>query len=253
MSEKAPTTVKELAKALADLTSRIDVKYDEMKRDLVSLIKTELDPVKQAMNFINESFEAFRAEMQTLKGEIAKVKDDNREMKNNNLRLAKELGDIRKELTDMQQYSRKTNLEIKGIPFARDEDLTSTMKAISTCIGSEIAESDIEVIHRVPSKDKEKPNIIVKFHSRKVRDRVLRAAKKQRLNTSTLGFKDSSPVFVNEHLCPANKVLLAKSLNAKREKNWKFAWVSDGKVLMRKTENSRVLHVTCAEDLERVQ
>ncbi|KAH7949370.1 hypothetical protein HPB49_008438 [Dermacentor silvarum] len=105
--------------------------------------------------------------MQTLKGEIAKVKDDNREIKNN-LHLAKELGDTKKELTGMQQYSRKTNLEIKGIPLARDEDVTSTMKAISTCIGSEIAESDIEVSHRVPSKDKEKPNIIVKFHSRKV-------------------------------------------------------------------------------------
>lgn len=97
-------------------------------------------------------------------------------------------------------------------------------------IASEIAECDIEIINRVPSKYKEKHNVIVKFHSRKVRDRVLRAAEKERMNTSTLGFKDSSPVFVNQHLCAANNILSGKTLNAKPENNLKLAWVSHGSV-----------------------
>lgn len=127
------------------------------------------------------------------------------------------------------------------------------MKKIAVCVESEIQDSDIEVIHRVPTKDKAKQNIVVRFASRKVRDRVLKAAKKHRLNTSSLGLKDNLPIFINEHLCSANKVLLSKALNAKREHKWKFTWVSDGKILMCKTENSRVAHVTCAEDLAQVQ
>ncbi|KAH6937096.1 hypothetical protein HPB50_025532 [Hyalomma asiaticum] len=113
MGDKAPTTVRELAKALADLTSKLDAKYDEIKDDLMALIRTELDPVKEAMDFFNNNFEAFRAEMQTLKSEIAKVQDDNKEIKNDNLRVTNELRGIKKELIDMQQYTHKANLEIK--------------------------------------------------------------------------------------------------------------------------------------------
>lgn len=165
------------------------------------------------------------------------------------MRLLKELKDI-KESADFQQHNRKSNLEIEGIPFTGDGKLTLTMKAICKCIGTEIAESDVEVSHRVPSKDKEKANIIVKFHSRKVRDQFLKAAKKRRLSTSTLDFKNISPVFVNEHLCPTNKILWGKTLSAKGGENGKFTWMSDSKVLTLKAENSRVLHVTCADDLD---
>lgn len=47
---------------------------------------------------------------------------------------------------------------------------------------------------------------------------------------------------------PQKKVLLGKSIQAKEE-NWKFAWLADDRVVMRKSENSNVVHVTCEKDL----
>lgn len=67
-----------------------------------------------------------------------------------------------------------------------------------------------------------------------------------------LGFATNEPIYINEHLCPENKVFLGKAISAKREKNWKFAWVSDGKILMRKSEKAKVLHITCEDDLVKV-
>lgn len=252
MADKTPSTIKELAKAFADFEARFNGKEERLKEALTKVIEKELESVKGSLKFINEKFEEFKTEIVTLKKDFSSVKEDNRHLKQENNRLVKELKEVRSEVVDLQQYSRKTNLEIKGVPSTQDENLLETMQAICSSLKEDITEADIEVIHRVPTKDKTKSNIIVKFASLKYRNRVLLAAKKCRLNTSALGFVENDPIFINEHLCPANKLLLGKALAAKREKNWKYTWVSDGKILMRKAEKTKVLHVTCAEDLNRV-
>ncbi|XP_077512035.1 uncharacterized protein LOC144123122 [Amblyomma americanum] len=252
MSDKAPSTIKELAKALNELSALFDAKHVELKDTVKTVIETELQSLKESMSLINEKFEGFRSEMVEMRKELAVTKAENEAIRSTNAHLTSELKKVRRELTDMQQYSRRNNLEIKGVPVVADENLISTMKTISGCLNTEVVESDIEVIHRVPTKKKDEQNIIVKFFSRTVRDKILKVAKKQRLNVSQLGFEGNTPVFVNEHLCPANKVLLGMAVKAKKEKKWKFTWVSDGKILMRKVENSHVLHVTSAEDLRQV-
>lgn len=71
--------------------------------------------------------------------------------------------------------------------------------------------------------------VVVKFLSRSTRDRILKAAKKHRLNRLTLGFEGNEPVFINEHLCPEYKVLLGKAIQLKREKTGSFCvWLTAG-------------------------
>lgn len=253
MGDKPPTTVKELAKALSDFSARIDAKHDELKKDITKVIEGELQTLRQSINFMNEQFEQFRVELGETKKELAAVRAENHAIKSENSRLVKNIKEIKQELTAQQQYSRQNNLEIKGVPVMEGENLVSTMQQLASYLKVEIKETDIDVVHRVPSRNASTPNIIVRFLSRAVKDNVLKTAKKQRLNTTALGFQGiASPVYINEHLCPANKELLTAALKTKREKNWKYTWVTGGKILMRKADNSRVLHVTCAEDLSKV-
>lgn len=253
MGDKPPSTIKELVKAMTDLSAQFDSKQSELKQDLKHVIESEMESVKTSMGFINEKFEEFRTEISELKKTLSDVKNVNQEMKKENNRLTNEVKTLRHELTELQQYSRRNNLEIKGIPPAPSENLISVMTSICHLLSTEFDESDVEAIHRVPSKNKDEPNIIVKFASRKVRDSILKKAKKQRLNTTLLSFDDhENPVFINEHLCPAIKILLGKARKAKKEKQWKHTWVSDGKILMRKTDTSHVLHITCDADLAQV-
>lgn len=80
----------------------------------------------------------------------------------------------------------------------------------------------------------------------------MQKAKKHRLTSADLGFHGTEPIFVNEHLCLENKILLSKTIRCKKEKGWKFAWVSQGKIFMRKNENSDALQITCDSDLSSV-
>lgn len=155
-------------------------------------------------------------------------------------------------LVHCEQYSRNANLEIKGIPKQENENVTETVKTIGDLIGSPIAVNEIEVCHRVPTRNKES-NIIVQFRSRTRRDAVLEAAKKKRITNKDLGSTSTAPIYINEHLCPVLKRLLGMSVAKKHEHKWKFVWVRNGRIFARKTDNAPILEVTHADDLEKIK
>lgn len=244
LGDKTPSSIKELTKILIEMFSTI---MGAMKE-----IKTSVSGFEASMKFHSESFDEFKAELKSVRQELSEVKKRSVEGEKERQRLNKELRDAKKEMVDLKQYSRRNNLELKGIPLTEKEDLDLTLKKVAKCLNVELSDNDVDVVHRVPTKGGGLPNIIVKFNSRTTRDKLLLAAKKRRLNASLLRYQADSPVYVNDHLCPENKILLGKAIQYKREKLWKFAWVADGKILMRKSESSKVLHVTCDDDLVKV-
>lgn len=121
--------------------------------------------------------------------------------------------------------------------------------ALAEKVGAEITSADIDVAHWVPTKDKNQANIIVKFLSCSARDKLLASSKKARLNASDLGLSGTTPIYVNEHLCPEYKQLLGKSVAAKKQHNWRYAWVSSGHNLMKKSDNSKTIRISTEADL----
>lgn len=206
------------------------------------------------MGFINECFEGFKAEIKTLRQEVTEATNRSLGSQKECQRLERELRDTKREIIALKQYSRRNNIELKGVPLTEEEDVADIVLKVATFLKVEISEQDVYAAHRVPTKGSGPPNIVVKFVPKQVRDSILTAAKENRLNGS-LGFQRSEPVYVNAHLCPENRFLLGKSLQAKKEKNWKFAWFADDKVFMRKSKNSKVmqLHVkmTCPKLCDR--
>ncbi|XP_075534936.1 uncharacterized protein LOC142570436 [Dermacentor variabilis] len=190
--------------------------------------------------------------MQNLRQELTAVKKRSEDNEGECQRLRKSLGDLKKDLVELKQYSRRNNIELKGVPETENENLNDTVQKVAKCLKLDLSASDIDIAHRVPVKGSGLPNIIMKFNSRCARDKFFKAAKKNRLNTKMIGFEDNDPIFVNDHLCPENKILLGKTIHLKKEKGWKFAWVSNGKILARKADNSKVVHVTCEDDLSKI-
>ncbi|XP_077508784.1 uncharacterized protein LOC144120262 [Amblyomma americanum] len=215
-------------------------------------IGAELSGIKESIDFMNEGFENFKADVEGFRRELAEVKKQNEHYQKTNELLRNELQETKKEMLELKQFTRNINLEIKGLPLAPNEDLVNSVQKVASCLGVALAESDIDVVHRVRSKDKDKPNVVVKFVTRSIRDKVLNAAKKTKLNTRLLGFEEQEPLFVNEHLCVENKVLLSKAKKAAKEHNWKFVWLSQGNILMRRADNCTVLHITSEGDLANV-
>ncbi|KAL4714120.1 hypothetical protein ACJJTC_008474 [Scirpophaga incertulas] len=85
----------------------------------------------------------------------------------------------------------------------------------------------------------------------RARDKILsavsrynRAHPNNKLCSSLLGMiNDNNAVYVSEHLSPANKSLHAATRMEAKDHNYKFVWVRNGRVFMRKDETSRFIHV----------
>lgn len=92
---------------------------------------------------------------------------------------------------------------------------------IGELVGVSGVHSDIEPCNRVPSRIEGNSKIVFGFQSRQKRVPFLEKARKRPFFTADLCFSSASPVYINEHLCPALKRLLRMAVSRKREFDWK--------------------------------
>jgi len=65
--------------------------------------------------------------------------------------------EIEKDVINLQQYIRRNNLEIHGIPDnVRDHELEKKVVEIAKCIDVNITQKDIEACHHLPNKSRSK-------------------------------------------------------------------------------------------------
>lgn len=81
-----------------------------------------------------------------------------------------------------------------------------------------------------------------------------RSHPKEKLNTKLLGYGDKeSPVYISEHLTQANKSLHAITRIWAKEHKFKYVWVRNGKIFLRKDDENParlVLHQDFLKTLE---
>lgn len=125
------------------------------------------------------------------------------------------------------------------------------MIQLGKVVSYNIQEPDILSVTRIKKLDldsKRPRSIVVKLRNTRIRDEVLASVMKfnksldkdKKLNSNHLGYGGTkSPVFVSEHLSPMNKAIHAETRKVAREKGYKYVWVRDGRILVRKDDGAR--------------
>lgn len=105
MTEKQPTTIKELTKFLSELSTKLDVINTNVNKGPSGM--------SQPTTFMNKGFNKFKATMDSATKEIKQLKAELQQLKKENQDLAKELEDTKRNLVKMKQYCHG-NLKTKG-------------------------------------------------------------------------------------------------------------------------------------------
>ncbi|XP_047992738.1 uncharacterized protein LOC125231337 [Leguminivora glycinivorella] len=188
------------------------------------------------------------------------------------------------ELNLRDQRERKHNLEITGIPQTPNEDVVSVVDRVADIIGVPIAADDIEWVHRVKSsvgstEDAVTPSssaalpatnfagvvaapkgparIILRFRQLQTKINFMTAEKELRrknkgtgITTAAMGFPgEPRRVYLADNLTPANRQLRRLAKEKANENNYKYVWVQDCRILVRKTEKSKIIHIGSVSDL----
>lgn len=206
----------------------------------ISSIRSELDGAIDSVQFLSEWHDDQVKLNKETEGTIHQL------VKNNNL-LSAQVADMNIKLGLMEQQYRECNIEIQSVPEFKNENLLNLIQQLLKTVTCNVPDSEILSFHRVAkqnSKSDRPRNIVVKFSSTRTRDTVLAATKTfndqnkhNKLNASHLGIASSKkPVYVTEHLSPANKLLHAATRSLAKEKNYEFVWVKNGRIFIRKDQ-----------------
>lgn len=229
-----------------DIMEFLKSQYKELK----DLFNTSLSEITRSIDYNSNVILELQNDIKDLKTTNKNLQLKCEQLTQENMQIKTEIKELKFAVTELKQYSRRTNLEISNLPESENEHISEVLSKIEHISQSNITE-DIIAAHRVPSYNKDRPKaIVVQFKSKDSRDKHLKILKACKLNASNINprFTDS-PVYVNEHLTPELKSLFFDARKTRVEKQFKFCWVKDGKIFLRKNESSRVLRIKSQEDL----
>lgn len=176
---------------------------------------------------------------------------------NQQVKINKELKDdlkrIQIQLNTMEQKEINNNVMLYGIPYKKNENVREIVKNVGNHIQVPVNEEEFTAIRvgRNDQGDNTKNNPIrVIFRNAELKKGLMKSPKKISLNAENLGLGGSSKIFINHELTKKNLQTYKAALNFRKENAYKYLWVAHGKIMLRKSDNSKILLIEEEEDLK---
>ncbi|XP_070546414.1 uncharacterized protein [Ptychodera flava] len=258
-STPVPTTDKEIKSQLSEIMETLALLGKQIEK--ISSVENRLSDPQKSVTYVSEYFENFRKEIKEIQLDTVQLKANNDRLQDQLTVTQRELSNTQEELHDLQQYSRRNNIEIHGIPQRNGEDTNDIVVRVAAAVGVDITPNDIDISHRLPSRQNpnqerhQPPAIIVKFVRRSVRNSIYYARKNLRGQTPNqirIGDNNTNNIYINENLTPTMKRLFHQVNERRKQLKWRFIWTSNGKIFTRKDETSEVISVSSAKAENRI-
>ena len=129
---------------------------------------------------------------------------------------------------DLEQYSRRECVEVRGIPVTKDEGTNDIVVKVAELMDIEIEEDDVSISHRLPTSKEYKRNnvepvIIVKFVRIDVKESFYKARSAlKRHSTKNLGYRSDNHIYINESLTKKNKDFFNTCVKAKKKLQYDY-------------------------------
>ncbi|XP_039763825.1 uncharacterized protein LOC120636417 [Pararge aegeria] len=247
------------SKLLCRFENILDSKLKTIKFEIVEELKTTIfAEIKSEIASLSSEFSQLQASYSQLQIENDHLKNDLRVLQERIDASDDQVSDLRAQFGRQQQQARINNLEIVGLPQTSSESPVDLVLKIARHAGVELKQGDIEFAHRVqPQKTitgRPKP-IVVKMKNRLCKDNLLSGLKRKKgVCTKDIGIEGTEKkIFVNEHLTPENKQLLKATKTLAQQKAYKYVWVRNCNIFLRKNEESPALNIRLEKDLSKIK
>lgn len=161
------------------------------------------------------------------------------------------------DLNEKEQWDRMNNIELKGIPQNKNENLLDLVCSLGNKIQYPLSKTQLNFATRVQTRDPDhiKP-VIVCFNNRYVKEDFIAAAraaiKTSPILPSQLGLQGRSNIYVNDHLTIQNKTLLTNAKKLGKEQGFQYTWVKNARIFLRKNNSSPIITVRTPKDLSKI-
>lgn len=183
----------------------------------------------------NQKFDDLNKKIEELIEENKKLKEvNNKNMKATTV-LETKVDQLDAELSIIKQREFVKDLFISGIPKDNNNNNINdlVLETISLLqLDEEITMADFSSVFKV-GPDEKTISVVVSVKDENIKSKILKAAKSLRVKN----------IFINQRLTYYNSQLLKSITKFRKEYNYKYLWVSDGKILLKKDDGSKTIHI----------
>lgn len=241
-----------LSTNMDDVKELLDQLRIDMRKDFEKVVASQTNFEKSVNDSLNLCHQKLDDNAGILKKQTQTLMNHRTDIDNlisENKLLNKKLSVLEVQMDENDQWRRSNSLEFIGVPFSDNDNVVDVVAKVATAVGFQINVSMIESCFKI--KNVGKSIIVVNFVKKSDKNELLRLRRvKRSLNTSHMGYQDGTPIYINESLTKIRRVLLFNAAKLKRDNDWKYLWVRDGKVFMRKTDTSKICHIGTQRDLD---
>lgn len=238
-------------------------KRDEISQDEEILMAQLTDPQLRAVfMLINRKMSTFIASNDFLSSKydevmarLSEAEEKNKELKTMVEAQTEQIFKLESKLHATDQASRDNLIEIHGVEKVKGEKMEEAHNKVKTLFKAwNMDTSEISNAHRIYSKDDSAPPILVKFSTVISRNQALQNFKKVSDRSQGLVFPNArnkeKKIYIGESLNAFYKKLLYNTKAFAKEKGYKYAWVVEGKILVRKNEGTKAIRISSMRDIE---
>ena len=238
------STIKDLKKIFDNFQKNLNNRLDKLDEDLsskISLISEESNKISSTNNIICGELKESTIKIKDIV--TCRLLEENRRLSNRVTTLEQRVVTIERNMNLNQQNSRKSNLEIDGIPNdILQNNLKKTVTDIINALNIDCIESDIEVVHRLGGN--QVPKTTIMKAKRSLIDAIVDKRKDLASVPEKVEFPENTKLFVRNNLCPHMKTLDYNCRLLKKKELIKDTWSFNGilKVLLDNEQIYKISH-----------
>lgn len=163
------------------------------------------------------------------------------------------------ETIDLQaQRLVQNEIELIDVPETANESVYHIAEIMAKKIGVELTENDIDEAYRtgprrISTDGVEKPArpLVIRLLRKMKRNELIKAAKvRKNISSSDIVPGTSKRIYVNERLTTANRHLFRETRLRTRQYQFRYCWIKDGRIFVRKDEGKPAITIRSALDLD---
>ena len=167
------------------------------------------------------------------------------------------------QLDDLEQYGRRENLEIHGVPLKRYKNTNEIVTSVVSSLNVRLDDNQISTSHRLTGSYKkfqgnqvteQPPPNTVRFANRDKRNEIYEKRKLLKLNykTEPMSHNSSPNIAIQKNLTPLRKSIYKAANQAKAALNFIFACTSQRKFFLRQDTDTKIYKISSFHDLTKL-
>ncbi|XP_008183717.1 zinc finger MYM-type protein 1-like [Acyrthosiphon pisum] len=162
-----------------------------------------------------------------------------------------EVSILKLRISSIEQSNLNNYIDITGIPQTKNENCSEIVKQIGLKTNTII---NVIEANRIYITNDKNSIIVAKLETNEMKKKFIRNSKISKLSPNIIHneWSNEIKVYINERLKKDRRIIFGQARAAGREKKFKFVWVNNGDILLKKEESSKTIRIRTPQDLEKM-